>query len=62
MIGLLDEVPLGDVLGDGAYDTIDCRVAIYDLGGRQIIPLDKNARLQKRVLFPSLKRKNANHC
>ena len=38
----------------GAYDTTDCREAIYDLGGRQIIPPDKNAKLQKRKVLPAL--------
>ena len=48
MMEALDDVPLGDVLGDGAYDTTDCRLAIYDRGGKQVIPPDKNARVQKR--------------
>jgi hypothetical protein len=58
MMGLLEGTPLGDVLGDGAYDTVDCREAIYDLGGRQIIPPDKNARLQERAPLPSLKERD----
>jgi Transposase DDE domain len=58
MMGLLEGTPLGDVIGDGAYDTVDCREAIYDLGGRQIIPPDKNARLQKRAPLPSLKERD----
>lgn len=48
MIDALEDLSIGDVLGDGAYDTIDCREAIHDSGGRQIIPPAKNARLQKR--------------
>ena len=54
MLGSLEGTPLGDVLGDGAYDTTYCREAIYDLGGRQIIPPDKNAKLQKRNTLSAL--------
>ncbi len=50
MMEALEGVPSGDILGDGAYDTIDCREAIYDRGGRQIIPPDKNAKLQKKIV------------
>jgi len=48
MMGALEGTPIGDVLGDGAYDTVDCREAVHDLGGRQVIPPDKNAKLQKK--------------
>jgi hypothetical protein len=51
----LEGIPLGDVIGDGAYDTTDCREAIHDRGGRQIIPPDKNAKLQRRKPLPCLK-------
>jgi len=51
MMDFLEEFSVGDVLGDGAYDTIDCREAIHNSGGRQIIPPAKNARLQKRDPF-----------
>lgn len=51
----LEEIPLGDVIGDGAYDTTDCREAIHDRGGRQIIPPDKNAKLQRGKALPCLK-------
>lgn len=44
MMSLLEDNEFGDVIGDEAYDTIDCREA-YDRVGRQIIPLDKNAKL-----------------
>lgn len=54
MMGELEGVPLGDVLGDGAYDTVDCREAIYDLGGNPVIPPDKNAKEQKREQIPAL--------
>jgi hypothetical protein len=50
----LEGIPLGDVIGDGAYDTTDCRQAIHDRGGRQIIPPDKNAKLQRRKPLPCL--------
>jgi len=55
MMGALEGIPLGDVLGDGAYDTTDCREAIYDLGGNPIIPPDKTAKAQKRCPLPCLK-------
>lgn len=58
MIGALESVPLGDVLGDGAYDTTDCREAVHDLGGRQVIPPDKNAKEQKRIRIPALKERD----
>jgi hypothetical protein len=48
MIGLLEGTPLGDVLGDGAYDTTDGRSALHDLGGKPIIPPKKNARMQRK--------------
>jgi hypothetical protein len=51
----LEGIPLGDVIGDGAYDTTDCREAIHDRGGRQIIPPDKNAKLQSGKPLPCLK-------
>ena len=48
MMGHLDEFSLGDVYGDGAYDTIDCRMAIHDREGRQVIPPPKNARVSRK--------------
>lgn len=48
MMDCLDEFSLGDVYGDGAYDSIDCRMAINDRGGRQIIPPPKNAKASKK--------------
>jgi hypothetical protein len=51
----LEGVPLGDVIGDGAYDTTDCRQAIHDYGGNQIIPPDRNAKMQKRKPLPCLR-------
>ena len=54
MMEALEGIPLGDVLGDGAYDTIDCREAIHDRGGRQIIPPDKSAKLQGKTPLPCL--------
>lgn len=58
MMGALEGVPLGDILGDGAYDTVDCREAVHDLGGRQVIPPDKNAKEQKRGRIPALKERD----
>lgn len=54
MMVALDGTPLGDVLGDGAYDTTDCREAIHDRGGKQVIPPDKNAKLQRGIPLPAL--------
>lgn len=54
MMGALEGVPLGDVLGDGAYDTVDCREVVHDLGGKPVIPPDKNAREQRRGWIPAL--------
>jgi hypothetical protein len=54
MMDALDGTPLGDVLGDGAYDTLDCREAVYDRGGKSIFPPDKNAKLQKGKPLPAL--------
>jgi hypothetical protein len=57
MIYMMDElngIGLGDVLGDGAYDTIDCREAIYDRGGRQVIPPKRGARVQRKDPIPCL--------
>ena len=58
MMEVLEDVPIGDVFGDGAYDTIDCREAVYSRGGRQVIPPDKNAKLQKGESFPALRERD----
>ncbi len=58
MMGALEGTPIGDVLGDGAYDTIDCREVIHDMGGRPIIPPDKNAKEHKRSCIPALLERN----
>lgn len=44
--------------GDGAYDTVDCRQFIYDLGGKQIIPPKRTAREQKKNPIPALKERD----
>jgi hypothetical protein len=54
MMGELEGEKLGDVLGDGAYDTVDCRQVVYDLGGHPIFPPDKNAQLQRKMKVPCL--------
>lgn len=54
MMDALDGVSLCNVLGDGAYDTIDCREAIHDRGGRQIIPPKRTARVQRKDPIPCL--------
>lgn len=58
MMGALEGIPLGDIIGDGAYDTIDCREAVHDRGGVQIIPPDKNAKVQKGSLLPALRERD----
>ena len=59
MMGVLEGIPLGNVFGDGAYDTIDCREIIHDMGGRPVIPPDKNAKEQKgRVRIPALEHRD----
>jgi hypothetical protein len=58
MMEALEGIPLGDVLGDGAYDTIDCRGAVYDRGGRQVIPPDKNAKLQRKNPLSALRERD----
>jgi hypothetical protein len=58
MMEALDGTPLGDVLGDGAYDTVDCREAVHDRGGNQVIPPDKNAKVQKRERVPALEERD----
>lgn len=55
MMGAFEGIPLGDVLGDGAYDTTDCREAIGDLGGNPIIPPDRTAKAQKKRPLSCLK-------
>ena len=54
----LEGIPLGDIIGDGAYDTTDCREAIHDRGGKQVIPPDKNAKLQRGKPLPCLKERD----
>jgi len=58
MMDALDGTPLGDVLGDGAYDTLDCREVVHDQGGKAIFPPDKNAKLQKGKPFPALQERD----
>lgn len=58
MMGALEGTPLGDILGDGAYDTSDCRETVHDLGGRQVIPPDKNAKEQRRGHIPALEERD----
>ena len=58
MMNELEGTSLGDVLGDGAYDTTDCRETIYDQGGRSVIPPKKTARLQKGGKLPCLEERD----
>ena len=62
MMDGLEGIPLGDVIGDGAYDTIDCRDIIYDMGGRQVIPPPKSARTQRKTNIPSLTERDKAIC
>jgi len=36
MMETLDDIPLGDILEDGAYDTLDCPQAVHDRGGKGV--------------------------
>ena len=54
MLDALEGTALGDVLGDGAYDTTECREAIHDYGGKAVVPPDKTAVVQKRDKIPAL--------
>ena len=58
MMETLQGIPLGDVLGDGAYDTFECREVVHDQGGKQVIPPDKNAKAQKRNQLPALRERD----
>ena len=54
MMDALDGTPFGDVLGDGAYDTTECRESICDHGGKSVIPPDKSAVVQRKDINPAL--------
>ena len=54
MMEALEDVAIGDVFGDGACDTIGCRESVHNRNGRQVIPPDKNAKLQKGKPIPAL--------
>ena len=58
MMAVLDGTSLGDVIGDGAYDTVDCREAVHDRGGKQVIPPDKNAKLQRGAPIAALQERD----
>lgn len=62
MMEALEDLALGDIIGDGAYDTVDCRDIIYDMGGRQIIPPPKSARTQRKTNIPGLKERDKAIC
>jgi len=49
MMDALQRTPLGDVLGDGAYDTLDCREAVHDRGGN---------RSSHRIRMPNYREEN----
>lgn len=59
MMDALDGIAVRDVIGDGAYDTVDCREIIYDMGGKQIIPPPKSARTQKKTQIPGLQERDS---
>lgn len=58
MMTALDGVKIGGVFGDGAYDTMDCRQFIYDIGGKQIIPPKRTAKQQRKNPLPALKERD----
>lgn len=61
MVYMMDElegISLGDILGDGAYDKVDCYEAICDRGGRPVIPPKKTARVQRKDPIPCLRERD----
>jgi hypothetical protein len=58
MMATLEDVKIGKVFGDGAYDTMDCRQFIYDMGGKQIIPPKRTAKQQRKNPLPALKERD----
>jgi hypothetical protein len=58
MMAALDDVKIGNVFGDGAYDTTDCRQFIHDIGGRQIIPPKRTAKQQRKNPLPAIKERD----
>jgi hypothetical protein len=58
MMAGLGGVKIGNVFGDGAYDTTDCRQFIYDSGGRQVIPPKRTAKQQRKNTLPALKERD----
>lgn len=62
MMGALEGIALGDVLGDGAYDTVDCRDIIHDMRGKQVIPPPKSARVQRKTDIPGLRERDKAIC
>lgn len=58
MMMALEGVKMGNAFGDGAYDTIDVRQFIYDVGRKQIIPPKRAAKQQKKNPLPALKERD----
>lgn len=58
MMATLEGVKIGNIFGDGAYDTTDCRQFIHDIGGRQVIPPKRTAKQQKKNPLPALKERD----
>ena len=58
MMAALEGVKIGNVFGDGAYDTTDCRQFIHDIGGRQVIPPKRTAKQQRKNPLPALKERD----
>ena len=58
MMMTLEGIKIGNVLGNGAYDILDCREVVYDMGGKSIIPPKKNAREQKRTQIAALEERD----
>jgi hypothetical protein len=55
MIYMMDALE-GTPLGDGAYDTLNCREAVHGQGGKPIFPPDKNANCRKESRFQPYKK------
>ena len=58
MMDSLEGTPLEDVLGNEAYDTLNCREAVHDRGGKPIFPPIKNAKLQRGKPLPALRERD----
>ena len=58
MMGELEGTDLEDVLGDGAYYTLDCQKAVHDRDWMPIFPPDKNAKFQRGKPLAALRERD----